>query len=184
MECKEGRPKVRDSVARACRLAFVAGILMVAISGCSSLRPATEYPRTASFALENPGQASLFLPGIGFGRDIFDVRFPVGLGGGGAGSPAGTTGVNGTANTGGGGGGSVSGGGNGGSGIVIIRYLTGSVTATGGTVSTDGNYTIHTFTSSGLFEVAPDYVPEFGSWALLLALGIVAAGIIGVRAKN
>jgi hypothetical protein len=107
-----------------------------------------------------------------------------GLGGGGAGSPAGTTGVNGTANTGGGGGGSVSGGGNGGSGIVIIRYLTGSVTATGGTVSTDGNYTIHTFTSSGLFEVAPDYVPEFGSWALLLALGIVAAGIIGVRAKN
>lgn len=57
------------------------------------------------------------------------------------------------ANTGGGGGGSSRGdnsGGNGGSGIVIIRYL-GSQKGTGGTVTSSGGYTIHTFTSSGTF---------------------------------
>ena len=62
----------------------------------------------------------------------------------------------GTANTGGGGGGAKSGGtgGAGGSGIVIIRYLTASATATGGTKTTDGDYTVHTFTSSGDFIVS------------------------------
>ncbi|MDD2495932.1 MAG: hypothetical protein PHE29_12155 [Tissierellia bacterium] len=44
-------------------------------------------------------------------------------------------------------------GGVGGSGIVIIRYLTSSVTVTGGTVTVDGNYTIHTFTVDGEFIV-------------------------------
>lgn len=58
------------------------------------------------------------------------------------------------ANTGSGGGGATGGGaavsGSGGSGIVVIRYL-GSQRATGGTITTVGGYTIHTFTSSGTF---------------------------------
>jgi hypothetical protein len=41
-------------------------------------------------------------------------------------------------------------GGNGGSGVVIIRYI-GLQRASGGTVSTAGGYTIHTFNSSGTF---------------------------------
>jgi hypothetical protein len=64
-----------------------------------------------------------------------------------------TTGGAGGANSGGGGGGSshwVSVGGNGGSGIVIVRY-SGSAKGTGGTISTSGGYTTHTFTSSGTF---------------------------------
>jgi hypothetical protein len=60
--------------------------------------------------------------------------------------------VSGTANTGGGGG--ASNGttvGNGGSGIVIIAYL-GSQRGTGGTVTSSGGYTIHTFTSSSTYN--------------------------------
>lgn len=60
-------------------------------------------------------------------------------------------------NTGGGGGGNDGVGDGygaaGGSGVVIIRYTTGDLTATGGTITTDGGDTIHTFTSSGTFEV-------------------------------
>jgi hypothetical protein len=41
-------------------------------------------------------------------------------------------------------------GGSGGSGVVIIRYL-GSQRGTGGTVTSSGGYTIHTFTSSGTY---------------------------------
>jgi hypothetical protein len=62
-----------------------------------------------------------------------------------------------TANTGGGGGGaagrngiSYGASGAGGSGIVIVSYL-GSQRGTGGTVTTSGGYTIHTFTSSGTY---------------------------------
>jgi hypothetical protein len=40
--------------------------------------------------------------------------------------------------------------GNGGSGIVIIRY-SGSQIGTGGTVTSSGGYTYHTFTSSGTY---------------------------------
>ncbi len=62
--------------------------------------------------------------------------------------------IAGTANTGGGGGGaqynSGVGGGAGGSGIVILRYL-GAQRGTGGTVTSSGGYTIHTFTSSGTY---------------------------------
>jgi hypothetical protein len=65
-----------------------------------------------------------------------------GLGGGGAGG-----GISGTVNTGGGGGG---GNGSGGSGIVIVRYP-GLPAATGGTITYLNGYTIHTFTSSGMF---------------------------------
>lgn len=75
-----------------------------------------------------------------------------GAGGGGAGGT--TTGTAGTANTGGGGGGGFStgssAGGAGGSGIVIISYV-GAQRGTGGTVTTSGGSTIHTFTSSGTY---------------------------------
>jgi hypothetical protein len=69
------------------------------------------------------------------------------------GSTESSNGGAGGANTGGGGGGGThaySTGGAGGSGIVIIRYY-GSQKATGGTVTSSGGYTIHTFTSSGTF---------------------------------
>jgi len=75
-------------------------------------------------------------------------------GGGNGGS--GASGSNATANTGSGGGGggfhpsSIYSGGNGGSGIVVIRY-SGSQRGTGGTVSSSGGYTYHTFTSSGTY---------------------------------
>jgi hypothetical protein len=77
----------------------------------------------------------------------------------GGGGNAGSTGGNGTDGLGGGGGGgnSSSGsdtGGDGGDGVVIIRYITGTVTATGGTITTSGGYTIHTFTTSGDFVVS------------------------------
>ena len=69
-------------------------------------------------------------------------------------------GGNGGANTGGGGGGGShynanNYGGTGGSGIVVIVYPTGSMTATGGTISTTLNpgFTSHTFYSSGTFTV-------------------------------
>jgi len=67
--------------------------------------------------------------------------------------------VEGTANSGGGGGGGAledatdRGPAAGGSGIVIVRYV-GDQRATGGTVTSDSGYTIHTFTSSGTFVVS------------------------------
>ena len=75
-----------------------------------------------------------------------------GAGGGGAGGGGGTA-TSGTSNTGGGGGGSGFGttaSGSGGSGIVIISYA-GAQRGTGGTVTSVGGNTIHTFTSSGTF---------------------------------
>lgn len=66
---------------------------------------------------------------------------------------SGPSGGSGGANTGGGGGGmgiSVSIAGTGGSGIAVISYY-GSQRGTGGTVTTSGGYTIHTFTSSGTY---------------------------------
>jgi hypothetical protein len=74
-----------------------------------------------------------------------------GTGGGGAGGANG----NASTNTGGGGGGgqnitSAVNGGNGGSGLVIISY-TGAQRGTGGTVTSSGGSTIHTFTSSGTY---------------------------------
>jgi hypothetical protein len=79
-----------------------------------------------------------------------------GLGGGGTGGAGSAVGSAGTANTGGGGGGGAGSdalGGAGGSGVVIISYPTGSITATGGTITTSGGNTIHRFTSSGTFIV-------------------------------
>ena len=77
-----------------------------------------------------------------------------GTGGGGAGSNNATAnGISATANTGGGGGGASGDGisGTGGSGIVIISYL-GAQRGTGGTVTSSGGYTIHTFTSSSTYN--------------------------------
>jgi hypothetical protein len=73
-----------------------------------------------------------------------------GIGGiGGGGNGANSTGQSGSVNTGGGGGASENGGaGNGGSGIVIIRYP-GTPIATGGTITSVGGDTIHTFTATG-----------------------------------
>ncbi|MFZ3008748.1 MAG: Ig-like domain-containing protein, partial [Phenylobacterium sp.] len=88
-----------------------------------------------------------------------------GAGGSGAGTGASgaVNGSNAVANRGGGGGGSAAGanpsisttGGNGGSGVVIIAHPTGVGSATGGTITTAGGYTIHTFTSDGTYTVSP-----------------------------
>jgi hypothetical protein len=96
--------------------------------------------------------------GGGGGGAVFSGGTPGagGAGGGGAGVNSGT-GTAGTANLGGGGGGTINAqtGGAGGSGVVIIRYLSTVLDAgTGGTITADGDYTIHTFTSDGTF-VAP-----------------------------
>jgi hypothetical protein len=75
-------------------------------------------------------------------------------GGGNGGYSANANGNDGAANTGGGGGGAAAGngkGGNGGSGIVVISYLTSLGKGTGGTITYNGPYTVHTFTSSGTF---------------------------------
>jgi len=77
-----------------------------------------------------------------------------GVGGGGTGgtNTPGTAATNGTPNTGGGGGGTRDTGpaGNGGTGIVIIRYP-GAQRGSGGTVSSSGGYTYHTFISGSTF---------------------------------
>jgi len=60
------------------------------------------------------------------------------------------------AHTGSGGGGSTRSGATptgGAAGVVVIAYATGSLSATGGTVTTAGGMTIHRFTASGVFEV-------------------------------
>ena len=89
--------------------------------------------------------------GGGAGGTVLGAGGAGGGGNGGRSSPAlGAT--NGTNNTGGGGGGGYGIiGGNGGSGVVIIAYTTSSMTATGGTITTSGSNTIHTFTANGTF---------------------------------
>ncbi len=82
-----------------------------------------------------------------------------GTGGGGTGGGVGGDATAGTANRGGGGGGGRGAGSSGigaagGSGIVVISYPTGTVTATGGTITTSGGNTIHTFTTSGSFVIS------------------------------
>jgi len=115
---------------------------------------------------------------------------PGGDGGGGAGGSnsllGGTLrGADGAANTGGGGGGGVYTGfgfpgGAGGSGVVIIRYLTSDFASgsnilfrtkstgspTGGTITTDGLYTVHKFTSGGTITF-----PRSGNVAVLVVGG-------------
>lgn len=117
-----------------------------------------------AFYLIGGGSGQYYAGGGGGGSYTTAAVGAGGIGGGGNGgnqSSSSNTGVGlpGTANTGGGGGGANgnprgAAGGNGGSGIVIIAYPTGSLTATGGTVTTSGIFTIHTFTSSGSFTVS------------------------------
>jgi len=93
--------------------------------------------------------ASVTTGGAGASNDITGSSVTYARGG--DGNPNGTGG--GTNNGFGGKGGRTVGGENatnGGSGIVVIRYL-GGQRATGGTVTSSGGYTIHTFTSSGTF---------------------------------
>jgi hypothetical protein len=95
-----------------------------------------------------------------------------GSGGGGAGGSTGTlSGVAGTANTGGGGGAGNGGGGNGGaggSGVVIVRYF-GTARATGGTITSVGGYTIHTFTTVGSTTFTPN-----ATWSDITSNGVNA----------
>jgi len=95
--------------------------------------------------------------GGGGGADNNATGGAGGVGGGGAGgsnSPG--NGIDGTYSTGGGGGGGGQGGA-GGSGIVVVRYQIGQLTAaakaTGGAISYYDGKTIHTFTSTGAFQV-------------------------------
>jgi hypothetical protein len=123
--------------------------------------------------------ASGYNAGIGVYSSI--TGSPVGYGGGGGGVENGngnhgattygganghtTSGDNAPNNRGGGGGGGAPGGGhggNGGSGIVILAYHTDGSdgilpTSTGGTITTNGGFTIHTFNSNDTF--IPTYTP-------------------------
>ena len=89
----------------------------------------------------------------------------------GAGSNSNTNGNNATANTGSGGGGgggqeptsTTATGGDGADGVVVISYPTGTISATGGTITTSGGNTIHTFTTSGTFTVEDNSVIGSGS---------------------
>ncbi len=111
--------------------------------------------------------ASVYYAGGGGMTNNNGVVSAGGAGGGGAGGNL-VNGVNGTANTGGGGGGSrQASGGSGGSGIVIVSYPTGSIVATGGTITTSGGNTIHTFTTSGTFNVS-----SIGAWRYKRAITV------------
>lgn len=105
---------------------------------------------------EFPTGSGTYYGGGGGGSCYGSASVPVGGAGGGGNGARGDVSViaeNGTANTGGGGGGrerNSNSGGAGGSGIVIIRYA-GSQKGTGGTVTSSGGYTTHTFTSSGTY---------------------------------
>jgi hypothetical protein len=95
------------------------------------------------------GLGTFFLPNTGTGG-------VGGQGGGGNGKSYNAFAGNGTINTGGGGGGTDSTATNGGSGIVKMRYISGSVMGvTGGTISISGSFVYHTFTGSGQFVYQP-----------------------------
>lgn len=106
------------------------------------------------------GTSIYYAGGGGGGSGITSTQGGVGgTGGGGQGGYGTVAGVAGTANTGGGGGGggnqqiggsNSSNGGAGGSGTVVISYA-GTQKGTGGTVTSSGGNTIHTFTSSGTY---------------------------------
>ena len=101
-----------------------------------------------------------------------DTGVGLGRGGGGNGAISGGA-TNGATNRGGGGGGTrslVSGtkGGYGGSGVVVVSYPTGSLTATGGLISRGDGRTVHKFNSSGTFTIT-SIAPEF----MYKAVGIV-----------
>ena len=108
--------------------------------------------------------SSLFYGGGGGGGGSFcDTSRSGSLGGSGVGGSGNSQSSGGAAvanrGSGGGGGGRSAGcenfmGGYGSAGIVIIKYITGQVTATGGTITTSGGNTIHSFTSNGTFTIS------------------------------
>jgi hypothetical protein len=118
------------------------------VGGSGSVWTLDNIPDT-KYAGGGGGFGTFFIPG--------EARGGAGQGGGGNGAQASGAGGNGAPNTGGGAGGSQPGfASNGGSGIVKMRYLSGSVMgATGGTTSVSGGYVYHTFTGSGQFVYQP-----------------------------
>lgn len=121
------------------------------VGGSGSLWTLDNIPGTY-YAGGGGGFGVFFIPTSGTGG--------AGQAGGGNGASQEGSGTNGTPNTGGGAGGSQNGvnpyQANGGSGIVKMRYISGSVMgATGGTTSVSGGYVYHTFTGSGQFVYQP-----------------------------
>ena len=111
-------------------------------------------------AVEITGASVTYAGGGGAGRSSGSgTAYPGGAGGGGTGTACATSNTAGSANTGGGGGGYAGGGCTsvgkaGGSGVVILRLATSeySGTTTGSpTVTTNGDYTILTYTGSGTY---------------------------------
>jgi hypothetical protein len=124
------------------------------------------------------GASGVFSGGGGGGA--FGTGSTGGTGGAGGGANGVGTFVNapaGTANTGGGGGGGQFGGagnvagGAGGSGLVAVRY-TGTSAATGGSISTFGDYTVHAFTTTGASSL------NFSALNLSQRLGVNVTGNI------
>jgi hypothetical protein len=150
----------------------------------------TNNPATGGPGLLSPSMSPYYFGGGGGGSGYSGNGGNGGIGGGGGGavgtttggaglnngSPGGggsinsqtnTPGGNAGANTGGGGGGGShystnNYGGNGGSGIVIVRYK-GPRKATGGTITTVDNETVHTFTSSGSFVAGTNFADLSGN---------------------
>jgi len=126
-----------------------------------------------------PAPENSYAGGGGGGGDNGGAGSPIGGGGAGKGGPyPGTSGISGTYATGGGGGGArtigAGSGGAGGSGIVVVRYQIGQLTAaakaTGGAISYYNNKTIHTFTSTGTFT-APGTFSETVEYVVIGAGG-------------
>lgn len=125
----------------------------------------------------NAGTTDAFQPGGGGGSSAVGTRGNLG-GAGGAGTSNSITGsavtyakggdgngsgASGAANTGNGGSASFTSsaaGGSGGSGVVIVRCLTSAVSCSGGTVTTDGLYTVVRFTTSGTLTLAQATTPS------------------------
>jgi hypothetical protein len=111
----------------------------------------------------NVSASTVGLGGIGYNtgqNGIYSIVYS-----GGTAGTGGQNGGNAGTNTGGGGGGTghqtfISGAG--GSGIVIIRYA-GPQKATGGTITTNNSYTIHTFTTSGTFTPGANWADTSGN---------------------
>jgi hypothetical protein len=136
--------------------------------GADSIIPANTTNAAANSALPGAGGVGLrydisgtptYYAGGGGGSNRNGVGASGGLGGGGAGGTSPVAGTNGLGGGGGGTGFSGYGGGGtsavGGSGVVIVRYP-GSQKATGGTITSVGGYTIHTFTSVGSTTFTPN----------------------------
>jgi len=93
------------------------------------------------------GSPAGWYAGGGAGGGGFGIYITNNVRGGGGSSTSGN--VNGTPNTGGGGSAYEGTKGKGGSGIIILRYQSVTPLASGGTVTTVGDYTYHTFTATG-----------------------------------